>query len=202
MPHGVAGGGRARREEAACGRAPCRTVAYRTDPLQKDGVTFAFVLRPSSERRSSVYMMIIRPATATEQATITAIVRAARINPSDLDWRRFLVAEQGGQIVGVVQVRPHRDGSRELASLAVVPEQQGQGVGAALVGALLARERGPLDLMCTDQMEGYYARFGFRRLASHELAPYFRRIMWIARVISFIAKLGGMRMRMTVMRRG
>ena len=145
-------------------------------------------------------MMNIRPATAAEQATITAIVRAARINSHDLDWRRFLVAEQGGQIVGVVQVRPHGDGSRELASLAVVPEQQGQGVGAALVGALLARERGPLDLMCMDQMEGYYARFGFRHLASHELSPYFRRIIWIVRVISFIPKLGGMRMRMAVMR--
>ncbi len=57
-------------------------------------------------------MMNIRPATATEQATITAIVRAARNNPRDLDWRRFLVAEQGAQIIGVVQVRPHRDGSR------------------------------------------------------------------------------------------
>jgi len=146
-------------------------------------------------------MMIIRPATATEQATITAIVRAARINPSDLDWRRFLVAEQGGQIVGVVQVRPHRDGSRELASLAVVPEQQGQGVGAALVGALLARERGPLDLMCTDQMEGYYARFGFRRLDGQELPPYFRRITRIVRVVDLIARLGGRRVQMVVMRR-
>ncbi len=84
----------------------------------------------------------------------------------------------------------------------MLPEQQGQGVGSALVGALLARERGPLDLMCTDQMEGYYARFGFRRLASHELSPYFRRIIWIVRVISFITKLGGMRMRMAVMRWG
>jgi predicted N-acetyltransferase YhbS len=146
-------------------------------------------------------MMIIRPATAAEQATITAIVRAARINPSDLDWRRFLVAEQGGRIVGVVQVRPHDDGSRELASLAVVPEQQGQGVGAALVGALLERERGPLDLMCMDQMAGYYARFGFRRLASQELLPYFRRITRIVRVIDLIARLGGRRVQIAVMRR-
>jgi predicted N-acetyltransferase YhbS len=146
-------------------------------------------------------MMNIRPATAAEQATITAIVRAARINPRDLDWRRFLVAEQGGQIVGVVQVRPHGDGSRELASLAVLPEQQGQGIGAALVGALLERERGPLDLMCMDQMAGYYTRFGFRRLARQELLPYFRRITRIARVIDLIARLGGRRVQMVVMRR-
>jgi predicted N-acetyltransferase YhbS len=146
-------------------------------------------------------MINIRPATATEQATITAIVRAACINPSDLDWRRFLVAEQGGQIVGVVQVRPHDDGSRELASLAVLPERQGQGIGAALVGALLERERGSLDLMCMEHMAGYYARFGFRRLASQELSPYFRRIARLTRAIDLIARLGGRRVQMEVMRR-
>ncbi len=75
-------------------------------------------------------------------------MRRARLNPFDLDWRRFLVAEQDSQIAGMVQVGPHSDGSRELASLAVLPAQQGQGTGGALIGALLERERGPLHLMC------------------------------------------------------
>src|SRR3954452_12851211 len=88
--------------------------------------------------------LVIRPASAEDQYAITAIVRAALINPSGLDWRRFLLAQWGQDVIGVGQVRLHRDGSRELASIAVVPEWQGQGVGSALIRALLARETGPL----------------------------------------------------------
>jgi hypothetical protein len=61
--------------------------------------------------------LIIRPASADDQYAITAIVRAARIYPRDLDWQRFLLAQWGQDIIGVGQVRPHRDGSRELASI-------------------------------------------------------------------------------------
>src|SRR5690349_18706770 len=101
--------------------------------------------------------IVIRPAVEAEQATIKAIVHAARLNPNDLDWRRFLVADEGGRIAGVGQVKPHRDGSRELASLAVIAGRQGQGVGGALVRALLAREHAAVHLMCRDRLERYYA---------------------------------------------
>jgi hypothetical protein len=40
-------------------------------------------------------LIVIRPATAEDQFAITAIVRAARITPWDLDWQRFLVAQWG-----------------------------------------------------------------------------------------------------------
>jgi amino-acid N-acetyltransferase len=131
---------------------------------------------------------IIRPASADDQFAITAIVRAARINPSDLDWQRFLLAQWGQDIVGVGQVKPHEDGSRELASIAVVPEWQGNGVGGALIRALLARETGPLHLMCNADWEHYYERFGFQRLDRPAMPRYFRRFMRVApavRLLSF-----------------
>ena len=64
--------------------------------------------------------VVIRPANADDQFAITAIARAAWLNPFDLDWRRFLLAQWGQDIIGIGQVRPHKDGSRELASIAVV----------------------------------------------------------------------------------
>src|SRR5215207_11554125 len=100
--------------------------------------------------------LIIRPAAADDQFVITAIVRAALINPRDLDWRRFLLAQWGQDVVGVGQVKPHRDGSRELASIAVVPEWQGNGVGGALIRALLSRATGPLYLLRDAEREHYY----------------------------------------------
>ncbi|HZQ09675.1 MAG TPA: GNAT family N-acetyltransferase, partial [Anaerolineae bacterium] len=102
-----------------------------------------------------------------------------QINPFDLDWQRFLVAEENGKIVGVGQVKPHPDGSRELASIAVIPSCQGQGIGSNLVRALLARGHDTLFLTCRAPLEAYYARFGFRRATDQELPPHFRRIILV-----------------------
>ena len=131
--------------------------------------------------------LIIRPASADDQFAITAIVRAARINPRDLDWQRFLLAQWGQDIVGVGQVKPHKDGSRELASIAVVPEWQGNGVGGALIRALLSRETGPLHLMHNADREHYYQRFGFQRLDRRAMPPYFRRFARMSPVIGLFS---------------
>jgi N-acetylglutamate synthase-like GNAT family acetyltransferase len=142
--------------------------------------------------------IIIRPAVAEDQYAITAIVRAAWINPRDLNWQRFLLAQWGQDVIGVGQVKPHSDGSRELASIAVVPEWQGQGVGSAIIRGLLARETGRLHLMCAAKTAPYYERFGFRRIARPEMPPYFRRIDRMASVLSLLS-FG--RLRLVVMRR-
>ena len=142
--------------------------------------------------------VIIRPAVADDQFAITAIVRAAWLNSLDLDWRRFLLAQWGQDVIGVGQVKPHKDGSRELASIAVVPEWQGQGVGSAIIRGLLARETVTLHLMCAASTAPYYERFGFRRIARPEMPPYFRRI---DRIASVFAALSFGRLQRVVMRR-
>jgi N-acetylglutamate synthase-like GNAT family acetyltransferase len=129
----------------------------------------------------------IHTASEDDQFAITAIVRAARINTRDLDWRRFLLAQWGQDIIGVGQVKPHPDGSRELASIAVVPEWQGNGVGGAIIRALLSRETGPLYLMCIANREHYYERFGFKRLDRPAMPPYFRRLMLLAPVLRLLS---------------
>ena len=134
---------------------------------------------------------IIRQAVEADQPVITAIVRRAGINPFSLHWPRFLVAEEDGQVIGVVQIKLHGDGSRELASLAVIPTRQGQQVGGALVNAILAGERGPLYLMCRDPLEGYYALFGFSRVDSGQMPSYFRRITRVAGLFTFLSRLAG-----------
>jgi N-acetylglutamate synthase-like GNAT family acetyltransferase len=142
-----------------------------------------------------------RRAVQADQASITALVRAAGINPFDLRWPRFLVAEEDGRIIGVVQVKSHRDSSRELASLAVVPESRGQGVGSALVRELLAIEGESVYLTCADRLEGYYMRFGFRRLEPTEMPPYFRRLSRLTRFLSAVLRVFGLHWRILVMAR-
>jgi N-acetylglutamate synthase-like GNAT family acetyltransferase len=101
-----------------------------------------------------------------------------------LDWPNFVVAEGDGAIVVVGQVKAHRDGTRELASIAVVPARQSQGLGRAIIETLLARERGVvLYLTCRRELQGYYERFGFRRLERAEYPPYFRRMIPLVNLV-------------------
>jgi N-acetylglutamate synthase-like GNAT family acetyltransferase len=127
----------------------------------------------------------IRAATEADQPTIRRLIKEANLNRMSLNWPHFVVAEEDGAIVGVGQVKAHGDGSRELASLAVVPDRQGQGVGGALIKALLAREPGAvLHLTCRRQLQHYYERFGFRRLEPAEFPPYFRRMIPIINLVA------------------
>jgi putative acetyltransferase len=141
--------------------------------------------------------LAIRAATEADQATISRLIKEANINRMSLKWPNFVVAEVDGVIVGVGQVKTHGDGSRELASIAVVPARQSQGIGSALIKTLIAREPGVvLHLTCRSGLQGYYQRFGFRTLAAAEYPPYFRRMIPL---INTVARI--FRMRILVMRR-
>ena len=107
-----------------------------------------------------------------------------------LDWRRFLIAEDNGQTIGIGQVKQHSDGSRELASIAVIPERRGQGFASEIIRALLAKdaESGAWYLTCRDKMETFYNRFGFRKIGRDEMTPYFRRLHRIGNFFARLAK--------------
>jgi N-acetylglutamate synthase-like GNAT family acetyltransferase len=135
-------------------------------------------------------MIQIRPATQADQKTIARTIRDAGINPMSLDWHRFVIAEDTGAVVGIGQVKQHSDGSHELASIAVIPQRQRQGIASEIIRALLANERGDLYLLCRDELEPFYARFGFRKIGQREMSPYFRKII---RVISIFARVAGRR---------
>ncbi len=140
--------------------------------------------------------MNLRPATQADQSTIKRIIRDAGINPMSLDWQRFLIAEDNDAIIGIGQVKPHGDGSRELASLAVIPERRGQGIASEIIRALLANENSDVYLTCRAQLESFYNRFDFRKIGREEMTPYFRRIH---RIGNFFARLA--RTEMLVMKR-
>ena len=133
--------------------------------------------------------LIIRRATAADQATITRMIRSANLNRMNLKWPNFLVAEEGGAVVGIGQVKAHGDGSREVASMAVVPAWQGKGIGSAIIKALIAGEGDRvLYLTCRREMRGYYERFGFRTIARADYPPYFARLIRVVNVFALLAR--------------
>jgi N-acetylglutamate synthase-like GNAT family acetyltransferase len=126
----------------------------------------------------------LRPADASDDAAIHALIHLVGINPTGLDWRRFIVAvSTDGTIIACGQVKPHRDGSHELASIAVVPEWRGLGAARAIIERLIKEHTGPLYLTCRASLGPFYERFGFIIADSAQLPVYFRRLYILARLI-------------------
>jgi amino-acid N-acetyltransferase len=136
-------------------------------------------------------MIIIRAAEAADQIPISRLVRGARLNPLHLAWPHFIVAEEvtptQRALAGAGQLRPHADGSRELASLVVLPDYQQRGLGEALIHALLGRAPFPLYLYCRGHLVLYYERFGFRVATADELPPSLARYYRISQDIIWVA---------------
>jgi N-acetylglutamate synthase-like GNAT family acetyltransferase len=135
---------------------------------------------------------VLRPARERDQDTIRRLVRMARIYPMGLGWRRFLVAEsRAGKVIGCGQVKPHRDGSRELASIVVDPAWRGRGVAGALIDRLMQDHGPPLWLVCRSGLRGLYQKFGFRTVAEDEAQPLrYRRLRRLVRALGFLAGSG------------
>ena len=129
--------------------------------------------------------VLLRPARETDFPAIKTLIHEARINPSGLDWHRFTVAESPeGQFIGCGQLKPHSDGTLELASLAVIPSQRGKGIARVIIQKLMADAPRPLYLTCRSQLGPFYEKFGFRGISGDELPKYFRRISKIAGLVS------------------
>ena len=131
----------------------------------------------------------IRPARQEDEETIVSFVRQARINPRNLHWQNFLVAEQNGQVIGIRQVKVHSQGTREVASGFVLPAYRRQGVSALLMNELLAREPSPLYTMVNEKRAPYYEQFGFRRVDSSQLPADFRKEYQIGRIVTTLLSL-------------
>lgn len=142
---------------------------------------------------------ILRPAAREDSLAIRALIHAVAINPTGLDWRRFLIAvTPDGRLVGCGQVKPHRGGARELASIAVIPEIRGNGVARAVIERLLADQREELYLTCRASLGPFYNKFGFRTAQAAELPHYFRAVQ---RFAGAIQRLGIMDEGLLIMKR-
>jgi len=77
--------------------------------------------------------------------------------------RDFLVAEDGGRVVGCAAVAVFWSDLAEVKSLAVAPDRQGQGIGSLLLAAALedAASLGVRRLFALTYEREFFARHGF-----------------------------------------
>lgn len=125
----------------------------------------------------SVTAIQVRPARADEQPLIRRLVADARLDPTNLHWQNFLLAEVDGQVVGCGQIRRY-PALRELGSMVVRRAYRKRGVGAALMQALLAQGQPPLFLECPVYRVSFYERFGFHLVGFTEI-PWVLRLKYL-----------------------
>lgn len=134
----------------------------------------------------------IRPATTADRTAILNLMRRGDFNRINLKAACFLVAEEAGRVIGIGQIKRHRDGTPELASLVVAAGRRGKGIGSAIVRALVARHQGDLYLFCLAELEGYYERLGFHRVERRDLPASLVRIHrlgnWVGRLPSLVGR--------------
>jgi amino-acid N-acetyltransferase len=130
----------------------------------------------------------IRPALETEASQIRELIYQVGINPTGLDWKRFVVAvNDRDEMIGCGQLKPHRKEVLELASIAVYPDHQGKGVARDIIEYLLKDSPRPLYLMCQSSLEPLYEKFGFRAISYDEMPRYFQRISKLAGLVTTLA---------------
>jgi N-acetylglutamate synthase-like GNAT family acetyltransferase len=133
----------------------------------------------------------VRPALTVESPQIKGLINLVGINPTGLDWRRFIVAvNDNGQVVACGQIKPHGENIRELASIAVRPEFRGLGLARAVIEMLLLESPKPLYLMCMSHNGPMYEKFGFQVLEGRQLPRYFARIKKIFNIADVFKKSG------------
>lgn len=135
----------------------------------------------------------LRPARETDSVAIKDLIHSAGINPMGLDWRRFVVAvDAQDRVIASGQIKPHgaKADIYELASIAVVPQHQGQGIARAIIEHLLKNSPRPLYLTCRSRLEPLYEKFGFQAIPYEEMPRYYQRISKLAGLVEAVARLG------------
>jgi N-acetylglutamate synthase-like GNAT family acetyltransferase len=142
----------------------------------------------TDEEKNRGWMISIRPARDTDAAPIRQLIYLVGINPTGLDWKRFVVAVNArDEMLGCGQLKPHGQNLLELASIAVYPEHQGKGVARAIIEHLLSHSPRPLYLMCQSSLGPFYEKFGFRGISYEEMPRYFQRMSKLAGLVTTLA---------------
>jgi N-acetylglutamate synthase-like GNAT family acetyltransferase len=104
--------------------------------------------------------MLIRKAGRADLAEVIRLARACALDYEGMEADAFLVAEEGGRILGICGLKKHPE-CLELCALGVAEEWRGRGYGKRLVQEAL--KEAPGELYLATIIPGFFAPFGFAK---------------------------------------
>lgn len=114
-------------------------------------------------------------ATIVDEPQIIKILEELNGDRSVFDINHFMVVKNESSIIGCIRVKVFAGGLLELASLAVLENYQGQGVGSELVRKFLLSETSrPIFLLTSLDKESFYKKFNFNIIDPAELPEEFK----------------------------
>jgi len=103
----------------------------------------------------------IRAASLDDMPFITECIDRFKLDDEDLDFRQFIVAAVGNELVGFGRIRPHKE-VYELGSIGVAESSKGRGIGRKIVEHLINAFPSD-DVYITTDLNRYFERLGFRQ---------------------------------------
>lgn len=118
----------------------------------------------------------LRPALSQDMPFIKDCIKRFRLDDEDLDYRQFVVATDGDELIGFGRIRPHKE-VYELGCVGVVEHRRNQGIGKIIVEHLI-NIFPTADVYITTDMPEYFVRFGFKNIVSgpKELVEKLQRV--------------------------
>jgi N-acetylglutamate synthase-like GNAT family acetyltransferase len=104
--------------------------------------------------------MFIRKANRADLPEIIRLAKTSSLDYEGMEADAFLVAEEGGRILGICGLKKHPE-CLELCALGVDEEWRGRGYGKRLVQEAL--KEAPGELYLATVIPGFFAPFGFRK---------------------------------------
>ena len=83
-------------------------------------------------------------------------------------YRAIVALDEANRVVGFISAISDRVLSAHIPLLEVLPDSRGQGIGTELVTRMLGElaHLYAVDLVCDDEMAGFYQRFGLQRMCA------------------------------------
>lgn len=103
--------------------------------------------------------ILIKKAQSDDMPFIKECIEKFRLDDEDLDYRQFIVAVEGSEIVGFGRIRPHKK-VYELGCVGVVEGRRKQGMGKMIVEHLI-NIFPTNDVYITTDLIKYFERLGF-----------------------------------------
>ncbi|NEP17147.1 MAG: GNAT family N-acetyltransferase [Leptolyngbya sp. SIO4C1] len=131
----------------------------------------------------------LRPATEQDIWAIRWLVLRSLLDPTQLRWQQFWVAETAGRVIACAQLRQF-EAAQELGSLVVAPRWRGQGIGRHLTQHLIEQASQPLYLECLgSKLADFYKKLGFTSVELAELPTSIRQKFTRSRQIARLFRL-------------